>query len=107
MVLSENKGHYISKIQDKSKLFTLKKTRVIFSVISLVNFLKKNRSNILITSMTHTNVVAILIKMFFLPKLKVIIRESNTISIKAKVSRDIINYFLQYVVKTFIKKLMR
>ena len=41
MVLSENKGHYISKIQDKSKLFTLKKTRVIFSVISLVNFLKK------------------------------------------------------------------
>ena len=69
MVLSENKGHYISKIQDKSKLFTLKKTRVIFSVISLVNFLK-NRSNILITSMTHTNVVAILIKMFFFTKTK-------------------------------------
>ena len=104
MVLSENKGHYISKIQDKSKLFTLKKTRVIFSVISLVNFLKKNRSNILITSMTHTNIVAILIKMFFLPKLKVIIRESNTISIKAKDNKEIKNYFLHYLVKTFYKK---
>ena len=43
--------------------------------------------------MTHTNVVAILIKMFFLPKLKVIIRESNTISIKAKDNKEIKNYF--------------
>ena len=78
MVTCIDKGHYIRSIQDKSKLFSLNKSRVIFSIFSLAIFLK-NKSDVLFTSMTHTNVVAIFIKMIFLPKLKVIIRESNTI----------------------------
>ena len=56
--------------------------------------------------MTHTNVVAIFIKMFFLPKLKVIIRESNTISAKNKENVSIKNYILNYLVKIFTKRQM-
>ena len=54
--------------------------------------------------MTHTNVVAIFIKMIFLPKLKVIIRESNTISAKNKEKVSIKNNILNYLVKIFYQK---
>ncbi len=104
MVTCIDKGHYIKSIQDKSKLFSLNKSRVIFSIFSLAIFLKKNKSDILFTSMTHTNVVAIFIKMFFLPKLKVIIRESNTISAKNKENVSIKNYILNYLVKILYQK---
>ena len=84
MLICKNKGHYIRKIYDQKKLHSLNKNRVIFSILSLIKFLKENKSNVLFTSMTHTNVAAIIIKIFFLRKLKVIIRESNTISFKAR-----------------------
>ena len=41
MVTCIDKGHYIRSIQDKSKLFSLNKSRVIFSIFSLAIFLKK------------------------------------------------------------------
>ena len=104
MVTCIDKGHYIRSIQDKSKLFSLNKSRVIFSIFSLIIFLKKNKSDVLFTSMTHTNVVAIFIKMIFLPKLKVIIRESNTISAKNNENKSIKNNILNYLVKIFYQK---
>ena len=99
MLTCKKNGHYIKKIQDKTKLFTLNKQRVIFSIFSLINFLKKNNSNVIFTSMTHTNVIAILLKIIFLPKLKVIIRESNTISVKAKENLNIKTFILNFMVK--------
>ena len=54
--------------------------------------------------MTHTNVVAIFIKMFFLPKLKVIIRESNTISAKVHENKTMKNLFLNFLVKILYQK---
>ncbi|MDC3062397.1 glycosyltransferase [Candidatus Pelagibacter sp.] len=99
MVTCQNSGHYVEKINDKNKLFSLEKKRVIFSILSLTNFLKKNNINIIFTSMTHTNVVAILIKFFFIRKLKVIIRESNTISIKLNQTKNFKSIILNFLVK--------
>ncbi len=99
MVTCQNSGHYVEKINDKNKLFSLEKKRVIFSILSLTNFLKKNNINIIFTSMTHTNVVAILIKFFFIKKLKVIIRESNTISIKLNQTKNFKSIILNFLVK--------
>ncbi len=101
MLTCVNYGHYFEKIQDKTKLFTLNKQRVILSIFSIVNFLKKNNSNILFTSMTHTNLIAILIKIFFIPKIKVIIRESNTISVKAKETLGVKTFILDQMVRIF------
>ncbi len=101
LLTCKNHGHYVGRIQDKTKMFSLNKERVIFSIFSLVNFLKKNNSNIIFTSMTHTNIVAILIKIIFLRKLKVIIRESNTISVKANETRGLKTIILDYLVKRF------
>ena len=66
----------------------------------MVNFLKKNNSNIIFTSMTHTNITALIIKIFFLQKLKVIIREFKHYFRKGK--RDLRNK--KYFIKLFGKK---
>ena len=104
MLICKNKGHYIRKINDQKKLHSLNKNRVIFSILSLIKFLKENKSNVLFTSMTHTNVAAIIIKIFFLRKLKVIIRESNTISFKARENLTIKSVILNHLVKILYNK---
>tara|TARA_B100000963_G_scaffold106180_1_gene92170 strand:- start:7701 stop:9956 length:2256 start_codon:yes stop_codon:yes gene_type:complete len=104
MLICKNKGHYIRKIYDQKKLYSLNKNRIIFSISGLIKFLKENNSNVLFTSMTHTNVTAIIIKIFFLRKLKVIIRESNTISFKAKENLTIKSVILNQLVKILYNK---
>ena len=102
MVTCIDKGHYIKSIQDKSKLFSLNKSRVIFSIFSLAIFLK-NKSDIFLHELYKRG--SNFIKMFFLPKLKVIIRESNTISAKNKENVSIKLYF-ELFTKIFTKRQM-
>lgn len=82
LAICKSGGHYDQSIENKNNLFFFNKNRVIYTFLSLHKFLKETNSKILITSMLHTNVVAILLKLIFYKKLKVIIRESNTISLK-------------------------
>ena len=51
--------------------------------------------------MTHTNLAAIFIKLFFRPSLKLIIRESNTISYKFSYEGSLKSKILYFLVKIF------
>ncbi|MAH97817.1 MAG: hypothetical protein CMA12_00500 [Euryarchaeota archaeon] len=99
LVICKEKGHYIKKINDKTNLYILNKTRVIYSILSLYNFLRTNKIDTILTSMSHTNILAIIIKIFLYRKLKVIIRESNTISVKSKYTSNLKNNILNFLIK--------
>ena len=100
-LICQGNGSYIEKINNKKKLFILNKERVFFSLFAIIKFLKKTETNILFTSMTHTNLAAIFIKLFFCPSLKLIIRESNTISYKFSYEGSIKSKILYSLVKIF------
>ncbi len=100
-LICQGKGSYIEKINDKKKLFILHKERVFYSLLAIIKFLKKTETNILFTSMTHTNLAAIFIKLFFRPSLKLIIRESNTISYKFSYEGSLKSKILYFLVKIF------
>jgi glycosyltransferase involved in cell wall biosynthesis len=99
LLICQRRGHYVNKIENKKRLIFLNKERVIFSIYELYKFIKKTRTKILITSMLHTNIVAIMLKMFLIPSLKVIIRESNTISLKFSYDRSFKSQSLNFIAK--------
>ena len=100
-LICQGNGSYIDKINNKKKLFILNRERVFVSLFAIIKFLKKTDSNILFTSMTHTNLVAIFIKLFFRPNLKLIIRESNTISYKLTYEGSYKSKILYLLVRLF------
>ena len=104
LLICQKGGHYVNKILDKKKLFFLNKKRVFYSILDLYRFLKNSQTKILITSMLHTNVVSIFLKKFFMPNLRVIIRESNTISIKYKYDKSFKSIILNFFAKIMYKK---
>ena len=104
LLICQSGGHYESKILNKERLFFLNKKRVIFSLFKLYEFIKNSRTQILLTSMLHTNVISIFLKIYFLPHLKVIIRESNTISIKFLYDKSLKSKFLNFLAKKVYKK---
>ena len=65
MLICKNKATILEKLMTRKSFIHSIKTKVIFSILSLIKFLKENKSNVLFTSMTHTNVLAIIIKIFF------------------------------------------
>lgn len=104
LVICKKGGHYDDKIVDNNNLFFLNKNRVIFSIYNLYKFLKVSQTKILITSMLHTNVAAIILKIFLMPNLRVIIRESNTISIKFNYDNSLKSKILNFIAKRIYKK---
>lgn len=97
-------GHYIKNILNKKNLFFFDKYRVIFTIFTLSNFIKNTQSKILFTSMMHTNVVAIFLKLFFNRNLKVIIRESNMISLKSHYENSSKSRIINWLAKKLYNK---
>ncbi len=104
ILICQKGGHYVNKILNKERLFFLNKERIVFSVFKLYKFLKSSQTKVLITSMLHTNVISIILKIFFMPNLKVIIRESNTISIKFSHDKSLKSSLLNFIAKKVYKK---
>jgi glycosyltransferase involved in cell wall biosynthesis len=104
LVLCKKGGHYDQGIKNKNNIIFFNKTRVIYSFLSLYKFLKKSKSKILITSMLHTNVLAILLKLILYKKIKVIIRESNTISLKFSYENSFKSRIINWIAKKIYNK---
>ncbi|MCX6218962.1 glycosyltransferase [Spirosoma sp.] len=78
LILSRNRGPYMSMVDPKVKIVVLGKERSIASVIPLFMYLRKNRVDVLYSTLLNANLTSILIGKLL--AIKVIIREANTIS---------------------------
>jgi glycosyltransferase involved in cell wall biosynthesis len=102
LLLSKAVGPYIKIIPDKCRIIDFNSKRVIFSLGKLINYLKTNNSDVLISVLSHANVVASLAKMFGSSNTKIILTErinltSSRINLKSLRSRFLpIFMFLTY-----------
>ena len=65
MLFVKTKATILEKLMTRKSFIHSIKTSYFFN-FGLIKFLKENKSNVLFTSMTHTNVAAIIIKILFL-----------------------------------------
>tara|TARA_B100000963_G_scaffold121937_1_gene106339 strand:+ start:21713 stop:22771 length:1059 start_codon:yes stop_codon:yes gene_type:complete len=84
------------KIELKSNMINLDKKSSISCLPLLYSICKKEKPDIIFSSTAHNNIIALILKLLFFRKLKVIIRESSVASIMKKYSLKsiILDFFL-------------
>lgn len=75
LVLSQKEGPYLINVSKKVRIVDLKSKRVLFSLIPLIFYLRKEKPSYLFSTLTHANIVAIIAKKISMVDLKLIIRQ--------------------------------
>jgi len=102
LVLSEAKGKYMGSISKKVKIINLENNRTLTSLFSLIKYLNRNTPDILISAITHANVIAVLAKIISRKDIKVILTQHTILSNSLKLSNKIFAMlFLKLIEKTY------
>jgi glycosyltransferase involved in cell wall biosynthesis len=81
LVLASAKGPYLSEVPKEVRIIDLKSLRVIFSIPKLIAYLREEKPEIFISSLSHANIVSIISKKIARSKTKLFLREDNTLSL--------------------------
>jgi glycosyltransferase involved in cell wall biosynthesis len=99
LILNKNEGHYLSIISPKVKIICLNKSSSFFAIIPLYRALRFLDVDVIYSTLTNANLVGCLMGKLF--KIKVIIREANTIEVykttKKKFNDNISIFSIKYV----------
>jgi len=101
LILANAEGPYLSEVSSKIRVVDLKTKRVLFSLFSLVKYLKQEHPTVLLSSLEHANIIALWAKWLSGEKTKCVIRIPNTTSIDAQYSNNLIGKFLPWFLKLF------
>jgi glycosyltransferase involved in cell wall biosynthesis len=81
MILASAEGPYLSELGEGVRVISLNKKCVSYSLIDLVKYLKKEKPDVLLSSLNNANIVSIVAKKIANTKTRVIIRQANTLSL--------------------------
>jgi glycosyltransferase involved in cell wall biosynthesis len=103
LVLAQKEGPYLKDLSEKINIINLNKKRILFSLLPLIKYLKKEKANILISALSHANIIALMANFLINNKVKIIVTEHNPISIK----NNKLSFLKKILTKFFIKKLYK
>src|SRR4030042_2262688 len=72
LILAEKEGPYLAEVRNEVKVIDLKSSNIPRSLFPLVKYLKKEKPDILISTLSHASAVSILAKMLAGAKTKTI-----------------------------------
>jgi glycosyltransferase involved in cell wall biosynthesis len=110
LLLCESKGIVFDILSDKIFVVDLKTSHIGLSLFKVVNYLKKNKPDIMVSALDHVNIINICASLFCRSRPKIIITERTTFSkisseSTTKFSRKFITKFiLPNLVRIFYKK---
>jgi glycosyltransferase involved in cell wall biosynthesis len=81
LVLAIAKGPYLNELPKEVRIIDLKSSRAIFSIPKLITYLREEKPDIFISSLSHANLVSIISKKISRSKTKLFLREDNTLSL--------------------------
>lgn len=80
LVLAEADGPYLNHVPDKVQVINFKANRVIKAILPLSNYLRTNQPSILVSHMSHANLIALLARSLAGTKTKLVLVEHDTLS---------------------------
>jgi glycosyltransferase involved in cell wall biosynthesis len=84
LVLSKAVGSYAGEVPSGVRMIDLRARRVISSLPRLVRYLRAERPAVLLTTMNHANVAALLARRLARTSTRIVVREANTPSVSAR-----------------------
>lgn len=89
LILSKAKGKYLNDVSENVRIIDLQNKRTIASLYGLIKYLNKEIPDVLISAVTHANIVAVLAKLIVKKNIKVILTQHNMLSNALKQSNKI------------------
>jgi len=83
MVLAKAEGPYLSEVPLKVRVVDIGATRVLYSLPGLVRYLQRDRPNAMLSTLNHSNIIALWARRLAGVKLRLIVREANTLRISS------------------------
>jgi len=99
LVLASAKGPYLNELPKEVRIIDLKSSRVIFSIPKLISYLREEKPDIFISSLSHANLVSIISKKIARSKTKLFLREDNTLSLVFYNSKSFKIKFIPFLMK--------
>ena len=99
IVLAKAEGPYLSLVPSEVRIIDLKASRVLLAFPGLVRFLRKERPVVLLSTLDHANIVALLAKLLSKVSTRVVIRLAGTISTGLRNSFSIKKILSFYLLK--------
>ncbi|MFB9055252.1 glycosyltransferase [Mariniflexile ostreae] len=84
LILGNKIGEYVKDIPVGIRVVDLRKNRVRYAIIPIIKIIKKEKPDIVLSTLGHLNLLIALFRPFLPRKTKFIARESNTISVRNK-----------------------
>lgn len=81
LVLAKKEGPYLKNVSENVKIIDLKARRVLFAIFPLTRYLRQEKPRVLLSTVDHANIIAVLARFLSRAKIKVIIRVANNLSV--------------------------
>lgn len=102
IVLNINNEVFLKNLSEDVNLVILNKRHARYSFLSLLNYIYKNKTKIFLVFNYELTIIILILKIIFNLKIKVVSRNSNTLSIKINKS-NYQNFWSKYIVFNLIK----
>jgi len=103
LVLAQKEGPYLKEVSEVVKIVDLRAKRVLYSLLPLVKYLKKEKPKVLLSSLDHANIIAIMAKLISRINTRVIVRVANTLSFSLQGTKFSKRWLRLYGVKIFYR----
>lgn len=80
LVLVKAKGAFLKDVSKNVRIVDLDSSRTLFSIIPLVNYLKKEKPKVVMSAMHYVNIILLIAKKISRVKFKLVISEHSTLS---------------------------
>jgi len=101
LVLTKAEGPYLNEVPETVNIVDLKASRVLFSLFGLILYLRREKPVALLSTIIHTNVIAVIAKMISRVSIRVVLRESNTVSYNVGKHKNIGEKIMLFLVRRF------
>lgn len=86
LIVIKSGGKFYNQLDSSVNIINLNCSRIIFCFFSLINYLNKNKPDVFLSSLTHSNIISIIASLFSKVKTKVIVIEHG---LKTKLFKNI------------------
>ena len=102
MICVNNEGKLKNILDKNIKIINLKKNSVSGSILSIISYLRTSNSKLVISSMSHCNIILIISKLLSGTKTKIVLRECSSIyTLKSPFSQKIKNIIIRFFIRIF------
>lgn len=103
LVLGLAAGPYLQNVDSNVRVVNLNAERVSNSLFPLVSYLRREQPVVVLSAMTHANVIAILARLLARSRARLVISERSTISVEASRSQGLVGRILFAMVPRLYK----